>query len=93
MSTRIKAPFATARKTAAVLGVSKSRFKVLERLARANTIFTVKASSDSHAVGKDSPIYFEKSAHTKSSSPKSKSKVRRKNRKASAKAGNRHSRA
>ncbi len=44
MTTRIKAPFATARKTAKVLGVSRSRFKLLERLAHANIIFKAKAS-------------------------------------------------
>lgn len=44
MTTRIKAPFATARRTAKVLGVSKSRFKLLERLAHANSVFHAKAS-------------------------------------------------
>lgn len=42
MGTRIEAPFATARKTAKVLGVSKSRFKALERLMRAKAILKAK---------------------------------------------------
>src|SRR5580700_4537966 len=65
MTTRIKAPFATAQRTADVLGVSKSRFKVLERLAHVNTIFGAKTSRDVDAVGKGSAIYFEKSARPK----------------------------
>lgn len=45
---RIKAPFATAKKTAKVLGVSKSRFKVLARLASVSTIANGNASPKSN---------------------------------------------
>jgi hypothetical protein len=51
MKTRIKAPFATARRTVDVLGVSKSRFKLLERLAHSDTIFSSKASRDGDLTG------------------------------------------
>jgi ribosomal protein L19E len=93
MTTRIKAPFATAKRTADVLGVSKSRFKLLERLAHANTIFNAKTSRDVNAVGKGSSVYFEKSARPKSHSAKSKSKMSRKSRKDTVKSGKGHSRA
>ena len=85
MATRIKAPFATARRTADVLGVSKSRFKLLERLSHSNTIFSSRTSRKMDAIGKGSSIYFDKSAPPKSRSAKTRSKISRKNRKAARK--------
>jgi len=68
MTTRIKAPFATARKTAKVLGVSRSRFKLLERLAHANTIFNAKALRKAYRAG-TRPSFLTRSV--KSARPKS----------------------
>ena len=91
MTTRIKAPFATARKTAKVLGVSRSRFKLLERLAHANTIFNAKASRKADTAG--SRVSFStrsvKSARPKSAKPWAKLAVR--NRKSKAKLVKGHS--
>jgi hypothetical protein len=61
MPTRIEAPFATARKTAKVLGVSKSRFKALERLMRSKAI--LKAKDGDHG---SSVVRSAKSGSTKS---------------------------
>jgi len=51
MKARIKTRFATAKKTAHVLGVSKSRFKLLERLSHSGRIF--KRTSEGNSIGKD----------------------------------------
>jgi hypothetical protein len=76
MKARIKTRFATAKETAHVLGVSKSRFKLLERLAHSDTIFKVK--SERNSIGKDagSPIRVHAEfARWASDSAKSKGKV------------------
>jgi hypothetical protein len=51
MKARIKTRFATAKETARVLGVSKSRFKLLERLSHSGRIF--KRTSEGNSIGKD----------------------------------------
>ena len=93
MKTQIKAPFATARKTAKVLGVSKSRFKTLERLAHANTIFNGKAPPKADMAG--SHVFlsarFAKSARPKSASAKSWTRLAMRNRKSKAKLVKGHS--
>jgi hypothetical protein len=93
MKTQIKAPFATARKTAKVLGVSKSRFKTLERLAQANSIFNGKASPKAEIAG--SNVFFStrsaKSARPKSVSAKSWTRLAMRNRKSKAKLVKGHS--
>jgi len=84
MATRIKAPFATAQKTAKVLGVSKSRFKLLESLADANTIFYVKAprKTDIARSRASSSRGSAKSAHPASAKSWAKLAVRSRKRKA-----------
>jgi hypothetical protein len=93
MGTRIKAPFATARKTAKVLGVSKSRFKLLERLANSNTIFKAKASRKADMAGSDVVFsrHSSKSARPKSLSAKSWARLAIRNRKSKAKLVKGHS--
>jgi hypothetical protein len=78
MKARIKAPFASARRTADVLGVSESRFKQLERLAYSDGTIQRKAATIERSVGTDmgSPIRVHvKFAQTGSKSSKSNGKV------------------
>jgi hypothetical protein len=51
MKARIKSRFASAKETARVLGVSESRFKVLERLAHSDSTVKFKSATLSRSVG------------------------------------------
>jgi hypothetical protein len=84
MATRIKARFATARDTAAVLGVSKSRFKLLERLAHSNSIFKAADIASNHASRSGRSA---KHARTKPASLKYRAKVSSSNRRSKARPG------
>ena len=85
MTTQIKAPFATARKTAKVLGVSRSRFKLLERLAHASTIFNAKASRKAHTAGNRVSFATRSVKSARPKSAKSWAKLAMRNRKSKAK--------
>jgi hypothetical protein len=83
MPTRITAPFATPEDTAAVLGVSKSRFKLLERLAHASRIFKAKDVAANGASSSRSA----KPASKRSASLRSRAKVGTAGRKSKARSG------
>jgi len=82
MKARIKTRFATAKETADVLGVPKSRFKLLERLSHSDSIFKVKSQGDSIAKDAGSPIrVYAEFARRASDSAKSNGKLGRGKRK------------
>ncbi len=78
MKVRIKSRFASAKETAHVLGVSESRFKVLERLAHSDSTVKFKSATISRAVGKDAGPQmrtYSEFARRASDSAKSKERV------------------
>ena len=78
MKARIKTRFATAKETAHVLGVSESRFKLLEKLAHSDRTVKFKLATISRSVGKDevSPMRtYSEFDRRASDSAKSKGKV------------------
>jgi hypothetical protein len=85
MRARIKAPFATAAKTAKVLGVSKTRFKVLERLASVNAISNGNGSRNAEIPDEHLAVQVRSSKSSRAKSAKPWAKLALRNSKSKAK--------